>query len=156
MNALLAYATNSGSTYLVSQQIADLISHKHEVTLKQIREVKPEDLHNYDVVIFGSHSWDYRDEKGRHEGYPHYDFVEFMKQSEESKFPEKKFIVFGLGDRDFTFFCGAVDHLIKYIENIGGKILVEPLRIDRYFFNEEIRKQEINEWVDNYVLPALV
>lgn len=144
MKILVAYATNSGSTYLTSEQIVgSLKTSGHDVAWKKIKETEPDEIASYEVVLFGSPSW----WVNKKDGQPHEDFFEFMEKAKEHKFPKNKFAIFGLGDRGYTHFCGAVDVLEEFIKNIEGELVVPSMRIDGYYFNPDQNEKQITDWV---------
>lgn len=143
MKVLIIYATYSSGTQTASGIVEKVLTQKnHEVTSKNVVDTQPDEIQNYDLTILASPSWDY---EGK-EGQPHQDFVHFFAQSEDKKFPEKKFAVFGLGDSTFTHFCGAVDHLTSYAQSVGGTVIINPLKIDGFFFNQGENAQKLEAW----------
>lgn len=133
MNILIVYATNSGSTYLIADHLRQqLEQHSHQITLKNVIEIAPQDLLNYDVVFLGSNSWDFE----RKEGQPHHAFVQFIQQANELRLDNHKYAIFGCGDRSYMIFCGALQVISEFVTSHGGTILHEPLRIDRFYFND--------------------
>lgn len=154
MNVLLIYATNSGSTFEVSNLISQILTEAgHQVTVKNIQEITAPDFANYEAVLLGSPSWDY---EGK-EGQPHHDFTAFINSYPEGMiYSDKKFAVFGLGDSNYTHFCGAVDHLVEFVTNkIQGQLVAEPLKIDQFYSNMDTGTQQVNDWVTNQLLPKL-
>jgi flavodoxin short chain len=146
---LIAYATNSGGTLTVAQLIGEKLKEKgFEVLLKDIREVKKETLPEFDLIIFGSPSWDYNDK----EGQPHEFFTKFMEDCDGVKL--KKVAVFGLGDTAYLHFCGAVDYIENFVKKNGGEIAVESLRIDGFFFSQKENEERALDWT--YVLTGNV
>jgi flavodoxin I len=60
LKVLVAYYSDTGNTEKIAKAIYEEASKKHQAQLKKIKEVKPEDLGNYDFVFLGSpcHSGD--------------------------------------------------------------------------------------------------
>lgn len=140
---LIAYATNSGGTLTASEFIQESLKTKNfEVALKDIRGVKKDTLTEYDLVIFGSPSWNY-DNK---EGQPHEFFTKFMTENNELAL--KKVAVFGLGDTAYLRFCGAVDIILDFAKKNGAEIIAEPLRVDGFFFSQKENEDLIEKWIE--------
>lgn len=145
MNILLMYATYSSGTSMAAQTVADtLTNHSHTVTVKLVEETDPSEFAAYDLVILASPSWDY---EGK-EGQPHQHYVAFIKKLEGQTMPGKKFAVFGLGDSSYIHFCGAVDELEKFVKALQGTLVVQSLRIDGYFFDQDTNTQKLVSWAD--------
>lgn len=146
MNILLIYASNSGGTFLSSGIIADVLKkHQHTITVQNVREADPSQIGNYDLIILGSPSWDYQGK----EGQPHQDYLPFFEKAQGKNFPEKPFAIYGLGDSSFAYFTGAVDHLEDFVNNIGGKLITDSLRIDGFYFDQEGNEQKVADWAEN-------
>lgn len=135
MKTLLMYATNSGGTFSASQYLSDMLSAPDSpVTMKEALEVtSPSELDQYDLVILASPSWDYNGD----EGQPHEHFMTFMDMTKEKLYEGRAFAIVGLGDSSYTHFCGAVDHLEKWVNDKKGKLLVSSLRIDGYYYKPD-------------------
>lgn len=145
MNILIIYATYSGGTQTASQFVANKLSAlNHTVSLKQAHEIDPAELLNHDLIIFGSPSW-LQDGK---EGQPHTDFVQLMARLKDTSLENKKFAIYGLGDTTYAHFCGAVDHIKKFVEESKGINIIEPLRIDGFYFNTQVAENNISQWVE--------
>lgn len=149
MKVLLAFATYSSSTDLASQLATSLLTQKGiAVDRQDIRDVDPKSLKVYDAIIFGSPSW--RTRKG--DGYPHEFFLDFIDRMEGETLRGGKFAIFGLGDRAYTHFCGAVDHLEAFVQELGGILLLPSLRIDGFYFNQEDSEKQLAGWAEKLVL----
>jgi len=145
MNILLIFATNSGGTQIASQVVqSELTNKKHIVTLKPAAETTPQDLGQYDLVILGSPSWDYEGQ----EGFPHADFMDLIGKSQGTTVTGKKFAIFGLGDSSYSHFCGAVDHLEEFVTDLKGKLVIESLKIDGFYFNQETNTELLKAWAE--------
>ena len=139
------YATNSGGTFMASEMVQSTLSkHNHTVTVKQVHETMPDEFANYDLVVLGSPSWDYEGA----EGQPHEDYRPFMEKATGKIFANKPFAIFGLGDRSYTIFTGAVNHLEEFVKKLQGKLVVESLRIDGFYFDQEKNVKLVEEWAE--------
>ena len=148
MKVLLAYATYSSGTDLASQLVTTLLTEKDiSVERINIKEVEPSVLVNYDYVIFASPSW--RTRKG--DGQPHEFFLDFMDKTENISFSGIKFAIFGLGDKAYTHFGGGVDNLVAFVKEKGGEIIIEPLKIDGFYFNQHENEQLLVDWTQNLI-----
>lgn len=145
MNILLLYATNSGSTEMAANEIVGHLN-GHSVTMKRITEATNEDIRNAEMVILGSPSWDH-DNK---EGQPHDDFFSWKEQLDTSVFSGKKIAIFGCGDSSYQIFCGAVDELTRWMQEWGATLSVEPLRMDKYYYQLAQNQELISEWVKKF------
>jgi flavodoxin len=143
MNIYIMYATNSGSTYTAAKVIKESLEEAgHHVSLNNARECQLSDCLNADFVIWGSPSWKWEDD----EGAPHEAFIERMQQEASIDFASKRFAVYGCGDSDYTYFCGAVDKLSTFIREHHGEIVTEPLRLDGFFFNLDASVESAQNW----------
>ncbi len=150
MNILVAYATNSGGTADAANIVnTALTSGNHQVTTKMIRDVNPDELAAFDLVLFGSPSWDYQDK----EGVPHEDFIAFIEKMKGKTLPNKNWAIFGLGDSSYTHFCGAVDHLEEFVKTMQGKLTTESLRIDGYY-TQPGNGEKVKAWTE-HLLQAI-
>lgn len=145
MNILLIYATNSGTTQVVAEFIADALNKaSNQTTVKEARVTNPEDLTAFPLILFGSPSWDFNGQ----EGMPHEEFLPLMEKLRTQKFSGKQFAIFGLGDKSYKVFCGAVDHLEKLVADIGGTLAISSLRIDNYYADTDGFNAKILKWVE--------
>lgn len=143
MKILIAYATNSSGTLVASQTILSVLNENgHEVIQRDIRNVKAESLSLFDLVIFGSPSWNYN----KTEGQPHEFITQFINSMEGQELPNKLFAVFGLGDTAYMYFCGAVDHIEEFITRLKGALLLPSLRIDGFYFNQHENEILLTKW----------
>lgn len=147
MHILLLYATYSGSTMTASQVLSDALTELgHTVDMQLVSEFDKSLISSAQALILASPSWDYNGKQGM----PHEDFESCVSQcSEQVKLDGKPFAVMGLGDSNYTHFCGAVTHLKKFAEDMGGKMIVDPLKIDQFYIDEETHTQSIKDWASN-------
>ena len=115
----------------------------HTVTIKEAREATPEDFTAPQVVLMGTPSWDF----DGNEGFPHEDMIALMDKMKTATL-SKPFAIFGLGDSSYKFFCGAVDHLEKFVSDVKGTLLIPSLRIDKYYSDVDGNNAKIMVWVE--------
>ena len=145
---LIIYATNSGGTQESSILIENVFKKDgFEVAVKKITEANPEDIGVFDLIIFGSPSWDY---KGK-EGQVHEDYLPFFEKMKGKTYPDKKFAVFGLGDSSYTYFAGSSIFLDKFVESLKGQKIGTTLKIDGFYFNELQNSEKVEDWAQSLV-----
>lgn len=122
------YASMSGNTEAIADIITEeLKDQNHDVCLEDFMSVQSaSELLNYDLTFIGMYTWgdgDYPDEC--------LDMIEEIEQLDLEKHP---FAIFGSGDTSYPEFCGALDQLQSLIEEQGGSVVGESLKIE---FNPE-------------------
>lgn len=149
MKILIVYASNSGSTYLVANQLREVLRAKHAVTVKKAAETTPDMVQKYPVVLLGSPSWSVEG----HEGYPQETILRLMREMENIQYDgrRQRWALFGCGDTSYTFFCGAVDHLEHFVRSFGGESLLSPLKIDGYFFTVKESEKAVAGWAKKLI-----
>lgn len=146
MKVLIAYATYSGSTLMVAQKVKEILENHHYLTdIKDVMELKPQDLAPYDVILLGSCTWKFETKDGQ----PHLGFIKFRENIQNTNLQDKYFAAFATGDENYLHFCSAADYLSECIRDLKGKELISPLRINQYYFHEEENNQIVKHWVDN-------
>ncbi len=134
-NILLVYGSTTGNTEMTAEQIADSLS-AHQVEVQDVVDTTPEDLESAEILILGSSTWD--------DGLLQQDFREFV-EGLEVDLSGKKMAIFGLGDSNYPDFCEAADILEDKFTGMGGKPVVDSLRIDG-FPDEPENENKINQW----------
>lgn len=140
-NALIVYGSTTGNTETVAHQVSDvLISQGLEVTVKNVVNTKIEELGNgYDLTLLGVSTW------GDDEIEFQEDFEPLYDEMDKANLKDKKVALFGCGDSSYEYYCGAVDLLEEKMQELKGKIINEPLRIDG---DPDDSANEINEWAE--------
>jgi len=123
---LIIFGSTTGNTESVADSIFETLDAKgHEVTLKNVVDAKVGELTGEnDLVLLGSSTWG-EDEKELQE-----DFIPFYEAMDSIDLSNRKLGIFGCGDSSYKFFCGGIDLLEERIEETGGKLVIESLRID--------------------------
>lgn len=144
MRICIVYTSNSGSTFLAAETIANVLRSKHVVDVVKAETVVPATLSGYDVVLLGSPTWEY----GGKEGNPPKAMAECLLRLRKERYPGMSFAVFGCGDSAYTDFCGAVDHLERFVLEAGGVLKVPSLRVDSYYYNEKNNRALVAHWAE--------
>ncbi len=147
MNIVIVYGTNSGGTYETALLIKEAFEHKgHHVKVIRADTVKPENLSAYDLIIFGSCTWELVTPQRKFEGTLQEHFLVFRNTLKGKEFPGKRFAVFALGDSSYTTFCIAANHLVALVKQFKGIQIGETLRINKFFFNLGENRKIVRAW----------
>lgn len=147
MRVLLVYATNSSGTFQAAELIRDVLTSKqHTVRMQHARETQPTDLAGHDLVILGSCTWERIEQGQRLEGQLQQHMHDLAGQLHDYPLPGQACAVFALGDQSYTDFCQAADRLEGVVADMGGKLVVPTLRLDRWFFNLDRNRDQVRDW----------
>ncbi len=149
MTTLIVYATNSSGTMLAAELASRVLqAANHTVTLKRANAVDPGDFKLYDLVVLGSCTWGLVINGQWMQGQLQNHMYDLQQKlvTEQHIFPGKKFAVFALGDSSYTHFCAAADHLQGLVNDLGGELIAEPLRIDGWFFRPKQNEKLLTDW----------
>lgn len=143
MHILLAYATYSNSTFTAVHTLAEELTQRgHTCEIILARDVQTPQIEQTDVVLLASPSWDYSGQQGM----PHEDYEVFRKNVGSTTFPGKKFAIMGLGDTNYTYFCGAVGHIEEMVTELQGQLVIESLKLDQFYIYEQENTVKIKQW----------
>lgn len=145
MKIAIVYATYTGSTYLIAEQIEKILKGKFETTVIKAEQTTPLDLSSYDCVLFGAPSW----YVSGLEGMPPETLLELLKKIQIEKHFPRTYGVFGPGDRSFNKFCGAVDYTDAILRSLGSRRVGQTLKLDSYFTKVDENTKLILEWSEN-------
>jgi len=145
MKIVIIYATNTGNTYLTAQIIRDMLSANHEVEMVNALEAKPENITSADLVVLGSSSWDWQGK----EGHPIQSMIDYLESLDLNQIRDKKFVIFGCGDRDFKLFCGAIDRITDFVQAGGGRIIHDPLKLDKFYMDILHKIESVKSWAQD-------
>lgn len=146
MNILVIYDTYSSSTETAVKFATEILKNaQHSVQISKANVVDPTIFSNFDLIILASPSW-WVDEK---DGQPHIHYKDLFAKSENLNFSSHSFAIFGLGDSTYAHFCGAVDCLEKFVKDHQGKIFIDSLRIDSFYFDQKNNEERLKNWLLN-------
>ncbi len=112
MKTIIVYGSSTGTT----KDIADRIAEKFGVAADDVRDAADfdaEDVANYDLLIFGSSTWD--------DGELQDDWSDLIEEIADQDLAGKKVALFGCGDSEGygDTFCDAVGILKEELSNSG-------------------------------------
>jgi flavodoxin short chain len=145
--ALIVFGSTTGNTETTAEQIGNILQEKGiEVVNKNVVDARVSELgEGYDIVLLGSSTWGDGDIEFQE------DFEPFYEELGRADLKGKKVAVFGCGDSSYEHFCGAVDLLEEKMEDLGAKMIGEPLRIDG---DPEDSSSEITFWAEEIAAAA--
>lgn len=137
--ALIIFGSTTGNTEEMADAIGKVLKESGlETETKEVTEAAVEDLTaDHDVFLLGCPA--YGDDSIELQE----DFQEFYEQLEGVRLNGRPFAVFAPGDTSYEFFCGSVDLLEEKMEELGGKMVVDGLKVDG---DTEGNEKEIEEW----------
>ena len=125
-NVLIVYGSTTGNTQWVAGEIKKVFDgHGHSVESKSADKVSADGLCNgKDMVLFGCSTW------GQDEIELQEDFIPLFEAFDKIGANGVKTGVFGCGDEDYTYYCGAVDAITEKLESLGAKVVGGKLKIN--------------------------
>ncbi|MBJ93663.1 MAG: flavodoxin [Rickettsiales bacterium] len=140
MSIAIFYGTTTGNTEeaaeLISEELGDLVSH-----MADIAKTEPQDLLNYQVLMFGCPTWNV--------GELQYDWEDFLPRLEGLDLTGKKIALFGLGDA-YGYsenFLDALGLLWEEIKNLGAPELIGIWPTEGYTYDESLGQYDANHFL---------
>jgi flavodoxin I len=122
-NTLIIYGTTTGNTEMLAGKIASVLkSVGVETTLENVIDVAVRELLEYDVILFGSPTWE--------DGELQDDFADFYSDLERMDLKGKKAAVLGPGDSSYEHFCESVNIIEEGLRKCGAELILDGLKID--------------------------
>lgn len=129
---------------MAGEIIRDILAKDFSVTMQNASETGLDDADNYDMIILGSPTWDF----GGKVGMPHEMMLELLNKWKQKSFAQKRFAVYGCGDRMFVEFCAAVDYMEKFVASAGGQLAAPSLRLNNFFFDLDNNTELAKKWAE--------
>lgn len=125
-NVLIVYGSTTGNTEWVANEVKDVIKGAgHDVEVLNVSKATADGLcQGRDLVIFGCSTW------GQDELEFQEDFIPLFESFDKIDAGGVKTAVFGCGDEDYTYYCGAVDAIAEKLTAMGSKIVGDKLKIN--------------------------
>lgn len=139
--SLIIYGSTTGNTEYVARYIADfLLDSGVEVETQDVAQTRVSDMTSAGgLVIMGCSTWG-EDEIGLQE-----DFDSFHSQLVDTDLSGKQFALFGCGDSEYKYFCGAVDLIEQTLKKNGAQLVQPSLKIDG---EPEASLGQIDNWLN--------
>lgn len=137
-SALIIYGSTSGNTAHLSLFVeSGLRRSGFEVVRKDVREVIPDELKNYDLLIFGSSTWDGakkeelsgRDQNKNIQGNLQVDMKKFISDLDTYDFGQQGVAIYGVGHYSYTFTCNSANLLEEFVKGRNGRLVAETFRV---------------------------
>ena len=146
MKALILFGTLTGNTEQVADHLYNDASAKYssiEFELKDVNDITPADLNNYDIILWGVSTY------GEGEINPAaIDFFDDL-QAAEIDLSSKKNAIFALGESTYEHFCGAADVVEGILKSKGGSLIAPIHKIDGYPDDEILAG--VVAWADGFL-----
>ncbi len=139
MKILFLYATLSGNSAMLSEQLRDkmIAAHPdHQFEVKDADNSKGENFADTDLVIFVSSTWD--------EGSMNLVCEEFLEQL--SGVEGKRFANIALGDTSYIHFCGALEKVEARLQELGVTLVGTAHKVDGFI--DDDRVNEAATWLE--------
>ncbi|MDR2199404.1 MAG: flavodoxin [Deltaproteobacteria bacterium] len=146
-NILIVYGSTTGNTESVAGRLEKQLSAAgHSVQKLKAADASPQGLcAGKDLVLFGCSTW------GDDEIELQEDFVPLFESFDKIQAKGVKTAVFGCGDEDYKYFCGAVDAIAAKLGELGSAVVGGKLKING---DPDDAADSIKSWGDG-VLAAL-
>ncbi|MDR2611725.1 MAG: flavodoxin [Deltaproteobacteria bacterium] len=137
----IVYGSTTGNTEWVANQLeAQIKAAGHSVSKAKAADVSADGLcSGKDLVLFGCSTW------GEDEIELQEDFIPLFENFSKIGAKGVKTAVFGTGDEDYKFFCGAVDAITDKLNELGSTVVGGKLKING---DPEGAKGDIKTWGD--------
>ena len=144
-NILLTYSTLSGTTESITKDLYNLLVEEYnpiKFEIESIEKLDPINLSKFDLIIFGAST---------HDGDMNPDAGQFFSNLENAKkdLTGIRFSLFGIGDRAYSDFCGALDKIKEKIIANKGEVLTESLKLEGYPLSEVI--DTLKSWAKSFI-----
>ncbi len=120
-NIVIVYGSTTGNTERVAGLIKDELG---EAQVINVADVDNAVVKAADLVLFGTSTWGYGDLQD--------DFADYIESIDADLVGGKDVAVFGCGDSASfpDVFCQGVTEVMDAVQQAGGKLIVEELRVD--------------------------
>jgi flavodoxin I len=138
------YATETGNAETLARQAHEraVASGHTTATVANISQLRPADLPAHALAVFVVSTWG--------DGEPPSDATDFFYALEKAQLDLSglRYAVLGLGDRDYSDFCGFARKLDERLSTLGATALLPRTEADLDY------EDTYNDWIDR-VLPLL-
>ena len=140
--ALIIFGSTTGNTEEMAGIVKTMLEHSDfEVEIKEVSDASTADLTgDHDLLLLGCPAY------GDDEIELQEDFADFYEQLDGTRLDGKPFAVFAPGDSSYEHFCGSVDMLEDKMNDMGGEMANDGLKIDG---DPSDAEGEIETWVES-------
>ena len=143
--ALILFGSTTGNTEDMANTIKQALEEAgFEAEVKNVTDAAAEDLTaNHDLLLLGCPA--YGDDTVELQE----DFQEFLDRLGDIDLHGKKIGIFAPGDSSYEHFCGSVDLLENRMNEFGGELAVDGLKVDG---DPADSGEEIRQWAGQAAL----
>jgi len=140
--ALIIFGSTTGNTEEMAGIVKTMLEHSDfEVEIKEVSDASTADLTgDHDLLLLGCPAY------GDDEIELQEDFADFYEQLDGTRLDGKPFAVLAPGDSSYEHFCGSVDMLEDKMNDMGGEMANDGLKIDG---DPSDAEGEIETWVES-------
>ena len=126
MKALIIFGSTTGNTEEMAEIVRGALAKSGvETEMKNVTDATLEDLAGgHDLLILGCPA--YGDDAIELQE----DFADYYEQIDDARLNGRPFAVFAPGDSSYEYFCGSVDMLEDKLQELGGELIQNGLKID--------------------------
>lgn len=141
---VIVYGSTTGNTEWVAEEIGkQLVTAGHQVEIKGAGKVSADGLcQGQDMVLFGCSTW------GMDELELQEDFIPLFESFDKIGAEGIKTGIFGCGDTDYTYYCGAVDAITDKLKEMGSEVVGGKLKING---DPAEAKDDIQAWTSTII-----
>jgi flavodoxin len=156
--ALVLFGSNSGNTaYLAKIVGSGLEKNGYDVVVKNVVDAYSDELRSYDLVVFGSSTWDGakqeglspRDQNKAVQGNLQPDMKKFIGQLSNYDFQQRPVAVFGVGHYSYTFTANAGRLLEEFLQKANAHLVSESFRVSDV---PDLYVDAIEQWASEITL----
>ncbi|MDF2926087.1 MAG: flavodoxin [Paenibacillaceae bacterium] len=120
---IVVFASLTGNTEDMAKKIVEGIKEAGiEPVVKNVDDVKAEELANYHGIILGAYTWG--------DGELPDEFLDFYEEMDDLALEGKKAAVFGSCDSSYSEYGVAVDMLISKLTERGAEVVLDGLKVE--------------------------
>lgn len=140
----LYYATETGNAETVARQAHEraVAAGLASATVANLSQLRPADLASHGLILFVVSTWG--------DGEPPSDATDFFYDLEKARIDLSglRYAVLGLGDRDYSDFCGFARKLDERLAALGAKALLPRAEADLDY------EETCEDWIAR-ILPVI-
>lgn len=158
MTALVLYGSTSGNTKFLSEFVENgLTGAGYAVVRKDVRDADVSELMQYDLLVFGSSTWDgpkqdglnLKEQSAHVQGRLQVDMRAFVEKMAGLDLHQRPVAVWGVGHYSYTYTCNAANLLEEAVQKANGRLVCETFRVTDV---PDLSVDAIEQWAKDIVV----